>query len=164
MVYLATQEVVERVRPLLESLAARTIEKARLLQYLSAMAGVEWDLFELVQRVQTDEGEFVAIRDRASGEMFRLLYPECLPRGPRTAWCSAEYVRLAAAKPLTTMDARLFDYFYGGGYCVGCRWHGERQVCHECHYAGSPINFEPFHPEAAPPLPLEPPSHNIDTL
>jgi hypothetical protein len=163
MVYLATQEVVERVRPLLESFATRTIDKARLLQYLSAMAGVEWSLFELVQRAQTDEGEFVAIRDCTSGELFRLLYPECLPRGLEPL-VRAEYIRLAAAKPLTTMDARLFEYFYGGGYCVGCRWHGERQVCHECHYAGTPINFEPFHPEAAPPLPLESPTSNIDVL
>lgn len=161
MVYLATQEVVQRVRPLLDQLATRTIDKARLLQYLSGMAGVEWGLFELVQRVQTDEGEFVAIRDRASGETFRLPYPECLPRGIASL-VIAEYVRLAAARPLTTMDPRLFVYFYGGAYCVGCRWHGERQVCHECHYAGAPINFEPFHPEAAPPLPLDPPAFNID--
>jgi hypothetical protein len=163
MVYLATQEVVERVRPLLESLAARTIDKARLLQYLSAMAGIDWGLFDLVQRAQTDEGEFVAIRDRASGEVFRLLYPECLPRGLEPL-VRAEYVRLAAAKPLTTMDARLFEHFYGGAYCVGCRWHGERQICCECHYVGSPVNFEPFHPEAAPPLPQGSPTHNIDAL
>lgn len=163
MVYLATQQVVERVRPLLESLATRTIDKARLLQYLSATAGVEWGLFELVQRAQTDEGEFVAIRDRASGELFRLLYPECLPRDLEPL-VRAEYVRLAAAKPLTTMDARLFEYFYGGGYCVGCSWHGERQVCRECHYAGSPVNFEPFNPEAAPPLSQESPTQNIDAL
>ena len=76
----------------------------------------------------------------------------------------AEYVRLAAAKPLTTMDTRLFDYFYGGAYCAGCRWHGERQICRECHYAGNPINFAPFHPEAAPPLPLEPPAFDLDAL
>ncbi|MGI8855419.1 MAG: hypothetical protein ACR2JW_06690 [Thermomicrobiales bacterium] len=163
MVYLATQEVVERVRPLLESLATRTIDKARLLQYLSAMAGVEWDLFDLVQRAQTDEGEYVAIRDRATGELFRLLYPECMPRSLEPL-VRAEYVRLAAARPLTAMDARLFEHFYAGGYCVGCRWHGERQICHECLYAGSPVNFEPFHPEAAPPLPLEPPTYNIDML
>ena len=161
MVYLATQEVVERVRPLLDHLATRTIDKARLLQYLSAMAGVEWDLFELVGRVQTDEGECIAIRDCASHEDFNLPYPTCLPRHLEPL-VIAEYVRLAAARPLTTMDARLFDYFFGGGYCVGCRWLGERQVCRECQYAGNPINFEPFNPEAAPPLPLEPPTFNVD--
>lgn len=161
MVYLATQEVVQRVRPLLERIATRTIEKAQLLQYLSAMAGVEWDLFELVERAAVDGDEFITIRDRASNETFRLRYPVCLPRRIEPLLI-AEYLRLAVARPLTTMDARLFDYFYGGGYCIGCQWHGERQICHECHYAGNPINFEPFHPEAAPPLPLEPPTFNLD--
>ena len=42
MVYRSTEEMVERVRPLLERLAIRTIDKARLLQYLSARAGVDW--------------------------------------------------------------------------------------------------------------------------
>ncbi len=163
MVYLATQAVVQRVRPLLDSLATRTIDKAHLLQYLSAMAGVEWDLFERVQTAQTDAGEFITIRDRTSREIFSLPYPTCLPRHLEPL-ILAEYLRLAVARPLTTMDARLFDFFYGGGYCAGCRWHGERQICHECHYAGSPINFEPFHPEAAPPLPMEPPALNIDAL
>jgi hypothetical protein len=163
MVYLATQEVVQRVRPLLDQLGTRTIDKARLLQYLSAMAGVEWDLFELVHRAQTDEGELIAIRDRASGETFRLPYPECMPRSLESLMI-AEYLRLATDRPLTTMDPQLFDYFYGGGYCTGCRWHGERQICHECHYAGSPVNFEPFNPEAAPPLPLDPTAFNIDAL
>lgn len=156
MVYLATQEVVQRVRPLLERLATRTIDKAQLLQYLSAMAGVEWDLFALDAREATEGGERVIIRDRRSGERFVLPYPACLPRRLEPL-VVAEYLRLAVAKPLTTMDARLFDFFYGGAYCIGCRWHGERQVCHECHYAGNPVNFEPFHPESAPPLPLEAP-------
>ncbi|MHB8645776.1 MAG: hypothetical protein ACYDAR_08325, partial [Thermomicrobiales bacterium] len=79
MVYLATQEVVQRVRPLLDHLAARTIEKAHLLQYLSAMAGVEWDLFEVVQDAQTDVGDAITIRDRATNETFALPYPACLP-------------------------------------------------------------------------------------
>ena len=163
MVYLATQEVVQRVRPLLDRLGTRTIEKAHLLQYLSAMAGVEWDLFELVGHAETDAGAVVTIRDCASGEAFNLPYPSCLPRHLEPL-VLAEYLRLAVARPLTTMDARLFDYFYGGGYCAGCRWHGERQVCTECHYAGNPVNYEPFHPEAAPPLPMEPPTLNIDAL
>lgn len=162
MVYLATQEVVQRVRPLLDHLATRTIDKAHLLQYLSAMAGVEWDLFAVVRDAADGESS-ITIRDCATGEIFALPYPTCLPRHLEPL-VVAEYLRLAAARPLTTMDARLFDYFYGGGYCAGCRWHGERQVCHECHYAGSPINFEPFHPEAAPPLPHENPTFNRDTF
>lgn len=163
MVYLATQEVVQRVRPLLDHLATRTIDKAHLLQYLSAMAGVEWDLFELVQDAQTGAGDTIAIRDRATGETFMLPYPTCLPRRLEPL-IVAEYLRLATAKPLTTMDARLFDFFYGGGYCAGCRWHGERQICHECRYAGNPVNFEPFHPESAPPLPPDPPPFTFDVL
>jgi hypothetical protein len=160
MVYLATQEVVQRVRPLLERLATRTIDKAQLLQYLSAMAGVEWDLFVLDGREMTEEKEYVVIRDRLSGEQFRLRYPMCLPHDLEPL-VIAEYLRLAVARPLTTMDAHLFEYFYGAAYCAGCRWHGERQVCHECHYAGNPINFEPFNPEAAPPLPTEPTASDL---
>ena len=38
----ATQDVVRRVMPLLERLATRSIDKARLLQYLSARAGADW--------------------------------------------------------------------------------------------------------------------------
>ncbi len=45
-----TQDVVQRVRPLLERLATRTIDRARLLQYLSAMAGVDWGVFRLRDR------------------------------------------------------------------------------------------------------------------
>jgi len=160
MVYLATQEVVQRVRPLLERLATRTIDKARLLQYLSAMAGVEWDLFVLDGRIETDGNESVIIRDRLSGERFTLPYPTCLPHHLEHL-VIAEYLRLAVARPLTTMDAGLFDYFYGAAYCAGCRWNGERQICHECHYAGSPINFEPFEPESAPPLPTEPTASDL---
>ncbi len=163
MVYLATQEVVERVRPLLDHLATRTIDKAHLLQYLSAMAGVEWDLFEVVRDTLTDTGDVITICDRATCELFVLPYPICLPRRLEPL-VVAEYLRLASARVLTTMDVRLFDAFYGGGYCAGCCWHGERQVCHECHYAGNPVNFEPFHPEAAPPLPQEPPTFTSDAL
>ena len=163
MVYLATQEVVQRVRPLLDHLATRTIDKAHLLQYLSAMAGVEWDLFEVVRDAAANGEAGITIRDCATRETFVLHYPACLPRHLEPL-VVAEYLRLAAARPLTTMDVRLFDYFYGGGYCAGCRWHGERQICHECHYAGNPVNFEPFHPEAAPPLPIESPTLNHDAL
>ena len=163
MVYLATQEVVERVRPLLDHFATRTIDKAHLLQYLSAMAGVEWDLFEVVRDSRADAGDAITIRDRATRETFILPYPTSLPRRLESL-VVAEYLRLASARPLTTMDTRLFDAFYGGGYCAGCRWHGERQVCHECHYAGNPVNFEPFHPESAPPLPLEPPTFTLDAF
>lgn len=153
MVYLATQQVVKRVRPLLEQIATRTIDKARLLQYLSAMAGVRWELFELVGREGSEAEEVVRVRDRTSGTEFSLAYPQCLPR----EWeplVVGEYLRLAVDKPLTHMDAALFAHLFGGSHCAGCRWRGERQVCHECHFAGNPVNYEPSRPEAAPfPIP-----------
>ncbi len=151
MVFLATKEVVQRVRPLLERFGGRTIEKAQLLQYLSAMAGVQWGVFEVVGTPQTTPGAMVALRDRTAGTTFTLAYPDCLPREVEP-FVIAEYQRLAVARPLTTMDADLFAYLFRGGYCVGCQWQGEKQVCRECHYAGHPINYEPFYPEAAPPL------------
>lgn len=40
MTYRATRDVVRRVMPLIDRLATRSIDKARLLQYLSAKAGV----------------------------------------------------------------------------------------------------------------------------
>ena len=49
MVYRATEEVVQRVMPLLELLAHRTIDKARLLQYLSAQAGIDWGVLEPIE-------------------------------------------------------------------------------------------------------------------
>ncbi len=57
MTYKATQEVVQRVRPLLERLATRTIDKARLLQYLSAMAGVDWGVLRVRDRVLAADGQ-----------------------------------------------------------------------------------------------------------
>jgi len=151
MVYASTQQVVERVRPLLEQMASRTIDKARLLQYLSAMAGVRWGMFTLVSREQSDAREIVTVHDNTSEAEFQFVYPDCLPRAWETL-VIAEYLRLATDKPLTKMDLRLFDHFYGGGYCAGCQWHREQQICGECHFAGYPVNFEPFDPAAAPPL------------
>ena len=55
MVYKATQDVGRRVMPLLDQLAVRTVDKARLLQYLSARAGADWGVLELVS--ETDAGE-----------------------------------------------------------------------------------------------------------
>lgn len=149
MVYLATQQVVGRVRPLLEQLTTRTIEKARLLQYLSAMAGVRWEVFALVGHEGAGDTEVVRVRDRANGTEVVLAYPQCLPR----EWeplVLAEYLRLAVDKPLTRMDPALFAYLFAGDYCAGCRWQGERQVCGECHFAGNPVNFEPRRPDTAP--------------
>src|SRR5690242_6379231 len=85
MTYRATQEVVQRVRPLSERLATRTIDKARLLQYLSAMAGVDWGALHLVDRSMTldvgEEIEVLTLEDAASHAVYHLQYPHCLPRG-----------------------------------------------------------------------------------
>ncbi len=56
MVYKTTHDVVRRVMPLLDRLSDRSVEKARLLQYLSARAGEDWGVLERVkeQRVRDE--------------------------------------------------------------------------------------------------------------
>ena len=119
-----TQDVVQRVRPLLERLATRTIDRARLLQYLSAMAGVDWGVFRLRDRFLEDGVETLVLEDRGS---------------------AAEYRRLALARPLTLMDQGLFDHFFAESHCARCRWRGpaHAQIHLECRFAGHPINYEP---------------------
>lgn len=147
MMYRATQDVVQRVRPLLERLATRTIDKARLLQYLSAMAGVDWGVLHLSARALTSDGgaevEILTFEDRASGEAYQLQYPQCLPRALDLA-VREEYKRLALDRRLTTMNQPLFEHFYGASYCARCRWAGPEhaQIHLECRFAGHPINFE----------------------
>ena len=148
MTYRATQEVVQRVRPLLERLATRTIDKARLLQYLSAMAGVDWGALRLVERaVMLDDGaevEVLTLEDVASQAIYHLQYPQCLPRALDAA-VREEYKRLALDRHLTTMNEPLFEHFYGASHCAGCRWAGPEhaQIHLECRFAGWPINYEP---------------------
>ena len=149
MTYKATQEVVQRVRPLLERLATRTIDKARLLQYLSAMAGVDWGVLRVRDRVlaadgQGGEGETLTLEDGVSGAQYHLQYPQCLPRdleGP----VREEYKRLALDRPLTMMNEALFTHFFAASHCARCRWSGpaHAQIHLECRFAGHPINFEP---------------------
>src|SRR4051794_19603296 len=147
MTYRATQEVVQRVRPLLERLATRTIDKARLLQYLSAMAGVDWGALRLIDRVLTpDDGaevEVLTLEDAASHAIYHLQYPQCLPRDLDLA-VREEYKRLALDRHLTTMSQPLFEHFYGASHCAGCRWAGpaHAQIHLECRFAGWPINYE----------------------
>ena len=147
MVYRATQDVVQRVRPLLERLATRTIDKARLLQYLSAMAGVDWGVLHLTARVVTGEGgtqiELLTLEDSANGEMYQLQYPQCLPRDLDAA-VREEYKRLALDRHLSVMNRPLFEHFYAASHCVRCRWAGptHEQIHIECRFAGYPINFE----------------------
>ena len=147
MMYRATQDVVQRVRPLLERLATRTIDKARLLQYLSAMAGVDWGVLHLRARASTTDGgtevEILTLEDHASGETYQLQYPQCLPRGLDLA-VREEYKRLALDRHLTTMSQPLFEHFYSASHCARCRWAGPEhaQIHLECRFAGHPINFE----------------------
>jgi len=150
MVYRSTEEMVERVRPLLEQLATRTIDKARLLQYLSARAGVDWGVFTLVRDGQIPEAPLAAtnrlltLRDVASGEEIEISYPACLPEALDQLVVD-EYKRLAIDRPLTTMAEPLFRALFQTDYCDHCRWRAPEyaQIHHECHYAGHPINFEP---------------------
>ncbi len=147
MAFRATQDVVQRVRPLLERLATRTIDKARLLQYLSAMAGVDWGALRLVARGEVIEDgvahERLTLEDVASGAIYHLPYPACLPRTIETA-VREEYKRLALDRRLTVMNRPLFDYLYAASHCARCRWAGPQhaQVHLECQFAGHPVNFE----------------------
>ena len=149
MVHRATEEVVRRVMPLLEQLAERTIDNARLLQYLSAQAGVAWGALEFVSEAWTEDerGQPVqALRfaDVSSGELSTILYPGCLDPAI-DGMVQAEYRRLAVAKPLSVMDKALFDVLFRERYCSHCRWEGDGndQIHRECHFAGHPVNFEP---------------------
>lgn len=143
MTYKATQDVVRRVMPLLDQLATRTIDKARLLQYLSASAGVDWGVMEIAGDEETGEGRVVTFRDIASGAEHALRFPDVLTESLRDL-VLAEYKRLAVDRPLTKMDQDLFDSFFALSHCARCVYRGPEhaQIHSECHFAGYPINFE----------------------
>jgi hypothetical protein len=144
MAYKATQEVVRRVMPLLEQLATRTIDRARLLQYLSATAGVDWGVMRIVGEEETDDGRVITYSDISNGNEHRLRYPEVLPveLAPLVV---AEYKRLATAQPLTKMDRNLFDHFFALSHCARCRFRAPEytQFHNECLFVGYPVNFDP---------------------
>lgn len=144
MAYKATHDVVQRVMPLLEQMASRTIDKARLLQYLSASAGVDWGIMTVLSDVVTEEGRTITYRDELSGESYQLRYPDFLPED-LAPLVLAEYKRLAVDRPLTKMDQGLFDHFFALTHCARCRYRGPEhaQIHSECHFAGFPVNFEP---------------------
>lgn len=154
MVYKATEDVVRRVMPLLDRLATRTVEKARLLQYLSARAGAAWGVLELVADGPVDGeagGRLLVFRDRATGAAHPIRYPEALPEAIEPL-VVAEYQRLATEHTLSVMAPALFDHFYRASHCDRCRWRGTQhaQIHRECHFAGRPVNFEPADGEAPP--------------
>ncbi len=141
MVYRSTSEMVQRVLPLIEQIADRTIDKARLLQYLSARAGVYWNVLEIV--TERDD-RLLIVRDPANSDVREIPYPECLP-AELDELVQIEYRRLALNHPLTAMDEHLFEALFGTDFCSRCRWAGSdhRQVHLECRFAGRPVNFEP---------------------
>jgi hypothetical protein len=149
VVYRATEDVVQRVMQLLDQLAHRTIDKARLLQYLSARAGIDWGVLELVEtrnETSDDGGQFTLIvRDQPAGAALEIVRPDFLA-GALEAMVLDEYKRLATAVPLSMMAEPLFDALFGRSYCSNCRWRGpgHEQVHRECRFAGRPINFEPM--------------------
>lgn len=150
MVFKATQDVVRRVMPLLDQVATRSIDKARLLQYLSARAGADWGVLELVADGEDTAAELggtarvLVFRDRGTGVEHRIRYPSCLPADLEPL-VREEYKRLAMDRPLTVMAEPLFRRFYGASHCAHCRWRGPEhaQIHRECHFAGRPINYEP---------------------
>jgi hypothetical protein len=144
MAYKATHDVVQRVMPLLEQMASRTIDKARLLQYLSASAGVDWGIMTITADETTEEGRTITYRDELNGDSYQLRYPDFLA-DDLAPLVLAEYKRLAVDKPLTKMDRTLFDHFFALPYCARCKYRGPEhaQIHSECHFAGYPVNFEP---------------------
>lgn len=150
MVYKGTRDVVQRVMPLLDQLAGQTIDKARLLQYLSARAGADWGVLRIMaERVAPGagpgEGDRVfTFRDVATGNEYDLRYPACLPES-LDELIRDEYKRLAVDKPLTSMAQPLFDWLYADRFCAFCRYQGEPYTPfhRECWFAGSPVNFDP---------------------
>lgn len=145
MTHRATRDVVQRVRPLLERLAPTTLERARLLQYLSARAGIAWGALDpLAEEPRPDGTLRLTVRDRASGDEHVLVRPACLP--PEIDDLAvAEYQRLALDRPLTLMAEPFFAHLFGASHCARCRWRGERYAAfhRECRFAGHPVNFEP---------------------
>jgi len=144
MTFQSTRDVVKRVMPLLDQLATETIDKARLLQYLSASAAVDWRLLDVVGDSVDGHERSITYRDRASGEEHTLVYPAVLSASMRDL-VLAEYKRLAVSKPLTSMDVRLFDYLFGRSHCDLCAYRGAQfeHFHRECHFAGRPVNFTP---------------------
>ena len=146
---MTTQEVVQRVRPLLELLSSRSVDKARILQYLSARAGVDWGALTFIGEEGEEGARLLVFQDRVNQEYRRVRYPDCLPPDLEDE-ILADYKRRALGRKLSTMAPRLFAHFFGDEFCGRCHFHFHAattdQVCQECRFAGRPINFEPRSP------------------
>lgn len=144
MTYRATNEMVQRVLPLIEQLTDSRIEKARLVQYLAASFGVDLGVMTIVSERQAEDRRLITYRDAYSGEEHELTYPATLTPELEPLVLT-EYKRLAVDKPLTKMDRQLFDRLFKADYCDRCRYRDDEyaQFHAECRFAGHPVNFEP---------------------
>lgn len=148
----STQEVVRRVMPVIDQIATRTIDKARLLQYLSARAGIDWGALELLEERDEGEADFggtsrvLLVRDVTSQEISKIRYPVCLPE-ELDQLVQNEYKRLASDQSLSVMAPELFLAFFQESHCSRCRWSeswaDNDQIHRECFFAGRPVSFEP---------------------
>lgn len=141
-----TDDLVQRVLPLLATLAPTSLDRARLLQWFSGMTGVSWGVMDLVgpaPPLAADEARRLVVRDRASGAEHVVIWPASVDPAIERLACE-EYQRLALARPLTLMGEPLFAALFGASHCAHCRWRGEEFAAfhRECRYAGRPVNFE----------------------
>jgi hypothetical protein len=142
----------DRAVPLVNRLATRSTETAAWFCYLHALSLVDAGALDLIRRAPNAAGVAIVVRDPRSGDEWSAVCPMALPAAIEEH-AIAEYRRLVAGERRCAMDATLFAYLFGASYCSNCQYRGERQVCLECRYGGGPVNFLPFEPEAAPPLP-----------
>ena len=155
MVHRSTEEVVRRVLPLIERFALLSVDKALLLQYLSARAGIEWGTLILIEEVSEEAAGLheprlvLVVRDRLSGEIQRVTRPDCLPLNLDIPVLE-EYKRLAINNTLAGMNRLLFDHLFWESHCQHCEFQGEEyeQFHRECRYAGKPVNFSRRQSEA----------------
>jgi hypothetical protein len=132
-------------------MAPRTIDRVRLLYYLSARAGEEWGLLELIGETTAAtpaigaSGRVLIYRNRETGALDQVLYPLCLDKALEPMLL-AEYKRIATEGPLSLMSEATFESLYAEEMCGQCRWRREgfAQFHLECRFAGRPINFEPM--------------------
>ncbi len=143
---------IQRTQPLINHLATRRTEHFDWFYLLHTLSLVATGTVELISRTPTAGGETLLVRDSLSGEQWSVACPATLPPGIE-AHVVTEYGRLVAGERLRGMDIGFFVYLFDAAYCTSCQHRGEWQICFECHYAGGSVNFLPFEPEAAPPLP-----------
>ncbi len=148
---MASQTDVERAIPLLKRLATGSDERAAMLRYLDTLAQIAAGTLAVVRRESVNGSATLIVRELGTGGEWSVRCPIALCPAVETL-VGAEYLRLITRDRMRAMDADLFAHFFGAAYCANCRYRGARQICTECRYAGEPVNFLPFEPEASPPL------------